>query len=151
PPGIYPKGHYHAAGAVLVCIKGKGYSYNWHKDLGQRPWEAGKGHLVKVQEYIPGGLVAAAPGGGDWFYQHMGLGKGPALRVLNMWAGPTFNRAASEVPNPEDEIVSNNIYSPEEGGRSIHWRNEDPFIRKTYQERLEKEGVEFRMPEELYR
>ncbi len=148
--GRYSKGHYHAAGAVLVCLRGKGYSYNWHKDLGQRPWENGKGHLVKVQEYIPGGLVAAAPGGGDWFHQHFGLGKGPALRVINFWAGPSFDRAAAEVSNQEEEIVSNNIYSVEEGGRTIYYRNEDPYIRKTYKAALEQEGVELDMPEEQY-
>ncbi|MFC1978279.1 hypothetical protein ACFLWS_08510, partial [Chloroflexota bacterium] len=128
PLGIYPKGHYHAAGAVLVCIKGKGYSYNWHKDLGQRPWETGNGHLVKVQEYIPGGLEAAAPGGGDWFYQYLGVGKDPAVRVLNMWTGPTFVGGAGE--EPEKEIVAGNIYGIEDGGHSINYRNEDPHVRR---------------------
>ncbi len=149
PSGRYSKAHYHQAGAVLVCLLGKGYSYNWHKDLGPRPWEDGNGHLVKVQEYIPGGLVAAAPGGGDWFHQHFGIGKGPALRVINFWAGPSFIGDAGQ--EPDQEIVAGNIYGVEEGGRSINYRNEDPYVRKFYQEALKKEGVEFAMPEEQYR
>jgi len=148
PVGRYSKAHYHQAGAVLVCLLGKGYSYNWHKDLGQRPWESGKGDLVKVQEYIPGGLVAAAPGGGDWFHQHFGLGKGPALRVINFWAGPSIFRGGDD---PEEEIVSNNIYSVEEGGRSIYYRNEDPHVRKEYEAALKREGVKLDMPETLYK
>ncbi len=75
PSGRYSKAHYHQAGAVLVCLRGKGYTYNWPVELGPRPWEAGKGHLVKLQDYVPGGMVAAAPGGGDWFHQHFSIGK----------------------------------------------------------------------------
>src|SRR5205823_4080061 len=74
-------------GAVLVCLRGKGYSYNWPKDLGPRPWEAGHGDQVKISEYIPGGLVAAAPGGGNWFHQHFSCGADP-LRIINYWGGP---------------------------------------------------------------
>src|SRR3972149_6800749 len=62
--GRYSKAHAHASGAVLVCLRGKGYTLTWPTELGTRPWEAGKGHLVKRQDYIAGGMVTAAPGGG---------------------------------------------------------------------------------------
>src|SRR5215204_6274037 len=87
PSGRYSKAHFHASGAVLVCLRGKGYTYNWPVDLGATPWENGKGDQVRVLEYVPGGLVAAAPGGGNWFHQHFGTGKDP-LRVINYWGGP---------------------------------------------------------------
>ena len=80
PSGRYSKAHYHASGAVLVCLRGKGYTYNWPVDLGPTPWQDGKGDQVRVLEYVPGGLVAAAPGGGNWFHQHFGIGTRSAAR-----------------------------------------------------------------------
>jgi len=38
-----------------------------------------------------------------------------------------------------------------EGGHTIEYRDEDPHIRKMFQEQLAKEGAEFNMPEEVYR
>jgi quercetin dioxygenase-like cupin family protein len=148
PSGRYSKGHYHLSGAVLVCLRGKGYTFNWPVELGPRPWEAGKGHLVKVQEYTAGGLVAAAPGGGNWFHQHFSVG-GEGMRILNFWGGPTAHWGGI-FEEKGDEVRSGNIYGIEEGGRTIHYWNEDPYVREHYKERLKKEGVEFEMPESLF-
>jgi len=148
PSGRYSKAHFHQSGAVLVCLRGKGYTYNWPTTLGPRPWEAGKGHLVKVQEYGAGGLVAAAPGGGSWFHQHFSIGKEP-MRLINFWGGPQ-GRWGSGEDSGKEEIVNPHIYGVEEGGRSIHYHNEDPHIRKAYKEALAREGVECRMDESLF-
>src|SRR6478752_234351 len=67
PVGRYSKAHYHQSGAVIVCLKGSGYTFNWPIEAGPRPWQNGKSDQVQVQEYVAGGLVAAAPGGGSWF------------------------------------------------------------------------------------
>lgn len=149
PTGRYSKAHYHASGAVLVCLKGKGYTYNWTVDLGPRPWEAGKGHLVKVQEYKDGGLVAAAPGGGNWFHQHFAASATP-FRVLNYWGGPLGKWGLVDEKEDKDEVVSGNIYGINEGGRTIHYWMEDPHIRQEFARRLRQEGVEPQMPESLY-
>ena len=37
PPGRYSRAHYHGAGAVLVCLRGAGYTFNWHRELGPTP------------------------------------------------------------------------------------------------------------------
>jgi quercetin dioxygenase-like cupin family protein len=148
PPGRYSKAHYHQARAVLVCLQGKGYTLNWPKDIGTKPWEAGKGHLVRRQDYIPGGLVAAAPGGGSWFHQHFGISKEP-FRILNFWGGPT-PQSGSELGDPDREIVSANIYGMEDGGDSINYRNEDPYILSEYTACLDREGAELQMPKSLY-
>jgi mannose-6-phosphate isomerase-like protein (cupin superfamily) len=147
PSGRYSKAHYHQSGAVLVCLRGKGYTFNWPVELGPQPWANGKGDLVKQQEYIPGGLVAAAPGGGNWFHQHFSAGKDP-LRVINYWGGPSGQ--AGGALGDEEEEVAGNIYGIEEGGRSINYWNEDPFVRRYYAERLKQEGVEIDMPERRY-
>jgi hypothetical protein len=38
-----------------------------------------------------------------------------------------------------------------EGGSTIEYRDEDPYIRKMFKEQLAKEGAAFNMPEEVYR
>ncbi len=148
PSGRYSKAHYHLSGAVLVCLKGKGYTFNWPVEIGPRPWEVGKGDQVKVQEYKAGGLVAAAPGGGSWFHQHFSVGKEP-LRVLNYWGGPTGHWGGI-FEEKDDEIKSGNIYGIREGGRTILYPEEDPFIRREYARRLAEEGVAMTMSESVF-
>lgn len=149
PPGRYSKGHYHASGAVLVCLKGAGYTYNWPVDLGPQPWEAGKGDQVKVQQYKEGGLVAAAPGGGNWFHQHFAMSSGP-FRVVNYWGGPLGQWGLPDEPDDKDEIKAGNLFGINEGGRTIHYWEEDPYIRKNFAAKLKEVGGESRMPESLY-
>jgi hypothetical protein len=99
---------------------------------------------VRRQDYVPGGLVSAAPGGGDWFHQHFGVGKEP-LRILALITSGL--RPAQEAEG--EEIVSRNL-NIQEGGYSIGYGDEDPHIRTEYEGELEKEGVEFRMPASAY-
>ena len=146
PSGRYSKAHFHQSGAVLVCLRGKGYTFNWPIELGPKPWDSGKGDVVKMQEYVPGGLVAAAPGGGNWFHQHFSVGSDP-LRVINYWGGPTGRWGGGD---DEGETVSGNIYGIEDGGHSINYWNEDPFIRSLYREQLKKAGVEPQMADSMY-
>ena len=37
--GHYSKAHAHTSAAVLICIKGKGYTYTWPENLGITPWK----------------------------------------------------------------------------------------------------------------
>jgi quercetin dioxygenase-like cupin family protein len=142
--GRYSKAHYHPAGAVLVCLRGKGYTYTWPVELGTNPWEAGKEQSVKRQDYIPGGLVAAAPGGGNWFHQHFGVAKEP-LRILALLGGP--DRMARG--RSGEDMASMNL-PLQEGGQTIDYPDEDPFIRKEFCLTLEREGAEVRMPDRLF-
>jgi len=116
-------------------------------ELGPHPWQDGKRDLVNVTEYVPGGLVSAAPGGGNWFHQHFAAGKDPGLRVLNFWGGPTVEVERGE---EGEELVSGNIYSIHEGGRTILYPDEDPYVREHYKEVLAGEGVEFTMPDYVF-
>ena len=149
PSGRYSKAHYHQSGAVLVCLRGKGYSYNWRIEHSPTPWANGHGEEVKIQEYIPGGLVAAAPGGGNWFHQHFSAGAEP-LRIINYWGGPSGRWGQADDESGSDEVRAGNIYGINEGGRSIHYWMEDPHIRNYYAGRLRKEDVKFDMAESLY-
>jgi hypothetical protein len=133
----------------LICIKGKGYSYNWPITLGTRPWEAGKGVQVRRLDYVPGGMVAAAPGGGGWYHQHLSVGKEPLrLRVYGHRSGTWWTRPVGS--RPGQEAIAGSGVPMDEGGNELEYRDEDPQVRKDYRAALEKEGVEFRMPESLY-
>lgn len=145
PSGRYSKCHAHESGPVLLCLRGKGYTITWPTQAGTRPWEAGKGHLVKRQDYVPGGLVSAAPGGSQWFHGHFGVGKEP-LRVLAFLGG--YPRPVYGAPG--DEVISRNL-DINEGGNTIEYRDEDPQVRRDYMAALKANGVEFQMPESLYK
>ena len=70
---------------MLICIKGKGYTYTWPERLGLTPWKDGKASEVKRVDYEPVGMVSAAPGGARWYHQHFGASK-EAFR-LTAWSG----------------------------------------------------------------
>ena len=142
--GRYTKSHYHAASAVLICLRGKGYTFTWPKHLGTHPFEDGNAHLVKRVDYGPGGIVAAAPGGGDWFHQHFATGPEP-LRLL-VYNGPTevWGHGA-----PGEEVIAGHV-NIEEGGRSVEYRDEDPYFREEFERMLAPDGLESTMPPEIY-
>ena len=145
PTGRYSRAHHHEAGAVLVCLRGQGYTYNWRRELGTTPWHDGHGDEVRVLDYVQGGLVAAAPGGGRWFHQHFGLST-DTFRVINYWGGPT--PVAMDSLNHETGM-SNNL-NIEEGGGSIGFSKEDPYVRETFEAELAKLGLHSTMPPEVY-
>jgi mannose-6-phosphate isomerase-like protein (cupin superfamily) len=145
PIGRYSMGHSHWAGAVLVCLKGEGYTYNWPRELGFTPWKDGHEDEVRVVDYVAGGLVAAAPGGGLWYHQHFGVGTTP-FRVCNFWGGPT-----PSTPKFIDEKTGMSaLATTREGGWSIDYRDEDPFVRQEFARRLQAVGRSSEMPPEIY-
>jgi hypothetical protein len=148
PTGRYSKAHYHQSGAVIVCLKGSGYTFNWPIEAGPRPWQNGKADQVLIQEYVAGGLVAAAPGGGSWFHQHFNVSKHP-VRIINYWGGPTAGGGAMG-RDDGGEVRAWNIYGIDEGGATIHYYQEDPYVRHYYAERLRGIGADIHMPESLY-
>lgn len=145
PVGRYSRGHHHGAGAVLVCLRGAGYTFNWPRQLGTTPWRDGHGDQVRICHYKQGGLVAAAPGGGNWFHQHFAVSEEP-FRVINYWGGPT--PIAMESLNPE--TGKNNNLAIRDGGGSIPYSEEDPYVRRTFESALADVGMRSQMPEELY-
>lgn len=145
--GRYSKGHAHDSFAVLICVKGRGYTYNWPTSVGKRPWETGHGDVVERVDYVSGGMVAAAPGGGDWYHQHFPTGR-DGLRILALFGGlPGW--AHREYIGRRKKTVFFNA-NEEDGGTAIDYRNEDPHVRTALKDELASEGVPFRMPESLF-
>lgn len=146
PPGRYSRAHRHGAGAVLVCLRGRGYTYNWPSEHGATPWKDGHGDEVQVIDYVPGGLVAAAPGGGAWFHQHFGIST-DYFRVINFMHGPGPGSAQQ---GAEGETQRSGNLNISEGGNSVGYAVEDPFVRETFATELAKEGLKSDMPAKYY-
>jgi len=145
--GRYSKAHKHMSAAVLLCLKGKGYTYTWPADLGMTPWSDGVGGKVMQQNYEYGGLVSAAPMSGDWFHQHFGIGAEP-LRV-SAWHGPN-NQRSRKAGLPGEKIMDYGAIDLNKGGSAIPYCDEDPYLRKEFERRLKEEGLESRMKPEFY-
>jgi len=144
--GRYSKGHAHGSAAVLICIKGKGYTYTWPAKYGERPWESGKDQYVLRQDYEPVGLVSAAPMSGDWYHQHFGISEGP-LR-LTAWFGP--HHPGRKVKRPGEEALDFGAIDVRDGGTAIPYDLEDPYLRKEFEGYLAEFGAKSRMEPELY-
>jgi quercetin dioxygenase-like cupin family protein len=99
--GRYSKAHKHHSTAVLICLKGRGYTYTWHESLGPHHGATARRKKVLRQDYDYGGIVSAAPMSGDWFHQHFGIAK-DGLRVL-AWHGPN-NHPALKAGRPGEAM-----------------------------------------------
>ncbi|MEK9658704.1 MAG: cupin [Chloroflexota bacterium] len=153
PSGRYAKAHAHGSGAVLVCLRGKGYSITWPRDEGgMTPWKNGKGHLVQRIDYVPGGLISAAPGPADWFHQHFAVGKDP-FRVFN-YTGPMPGNPEAESNRANDFAEVGALVRQHadvtDGGNAIPYHLEDPYIREWFAQALKEEGAVSTMPEQVY-
>ncbi len=146
--GRYSKGHAHGSAAVLICIKGKGYTYTWPSTEGPTPWKDGKTDKIMRQDYEPVGMVTAAPMSGEWFHQHFGASKGP-LR-LTAWFGPVHPGKNSRAGAPGTKMNDYGAIDLREGGTAIGYDMEDPYLRKEFEETLKAEGADTRMEPELY-
>jgi mannose-6-phosphate isomerase-like protein (cupin superfamily) len=142
--GRYSKAHSHSSGAVLICAKGAGYTLNWPREVGTNPWANGHADRVQCIDYVQGGVVAAAPGGGSWYHQHFGSSVEP-LRLLVFVGGAPGHQY--HLLDASQSYINKDI---EDGGASISYRSEDPYVRAEFEARLARNGVRSDMPPELY-
>ena len=118
----------------------------WPERAGETPWKDGNAKEVRRVDYEQFGLVTAAPGGARWYHQHFSVSKDPFR--LTAWFGP-HNPGRDPGPPGEKAIDYTGMDIPE-GGTSIPYWMEDPYIRTEYQETLAKVGVQSRMKPEFY-
>lgn len=145
--GRYSKAHCHKSGAVLICVKGSGYTYNWPDHVGTQPWVSGQQDLVERTDYVQGGMVAAAPGGGNWFHQHFSTTAGP-LRLLVFSGGVPGSWMQDYGRTNKSKVWMN--ADLQAGGKSIPYQSEDPHIRAEFARNLEANGGTSLMTDELY-
>ena len=139
--GRYSKAHAHTSAAVLICLKGKGYTYTWPERLGTTPWQDGHADQVQRLDYEPFGMVTAAPGGARWYHQHFSVGAEPFR--LTAWFGP--HNPGRDPGAPGTRHFDYTAMDITEGGTSIPYWMEDPFIRREYEATLAASGVPNRM------
>jgi hypothetical protein len=70
------------------------------------------------------------------------------LRLLNFWGAPTARWGVAE--EKDDEMKTPSLFGIDEGGRTIHYKDEDPYIRDFYAARLREVGLEIQMPGSLF-
>jgi oxalate decarboxylase/phosphoglucose isomerase-like protein (cupin superfamily) len=140
PSGRYHKAHYHGPGAILLGLQSSGYVLLWSKELGTRPFESGRGGEV-VEVNWKEGSVYCPPGG--WFHQHFNTGPNSA-RHLAVRYGSRLHPIGFKIADKRSE---EGVYiDVKKGGTLINYEDEDPYIRKHYEDEMKKTGVPSQMP-----
>jgi mannose-6-phosphate isomerase-like protein (cupin superfamily) len=128
PVGTYKKAHRHGPGANVIIIAGQGYSMLWE--------EGREKERVKI-DWSVGGLLVPPD---MWFHQHFNTGAEPAKYLAVRWGSrnyPLFKKVGER----------GKVYiSVKEGGNQIEYEDEEPVIRRTFEEELAQNGVKCMMP-----
>lgn len=121
PSGAYKKAHRHGPGVVIVIPEGEGYSIMWPTD--------GERIVIPWHE----GSVFVPPN--RWFHQHFSVGRTPA-RYLAFHGPPSLSAYNQRVTN--------------QGVDQIEYPDEDPWIRRKFEEELAERGLTSEMPPQAY-
>jgi oxalate decarboxylase/phosphoglucose isomerase-like protein (cupin superfamily) len=122
--GSYKKAHRHGPGAHVVIIGGQGYSLMWPEGEEPKRFDWHDGSVV-----VPPDL---------WFHQHFNTGMQPARYLALRWGSQKFQRPWRAADYGVDKSVK-------DGGNQIEYQDEDPAIRKMFEEELAKNGAVSRM------
>ena len=122
PPRFYKKAHRHSAGTVIVIPAGEGYSILWKEH----------GDDILITPWHEGSLLVPPH---MWWHQHFNIGGEPA-RYLAIHSPPGLPGDYFEDHSNRDER---------------QYPDEDPIIRRKFDEELAKRGLTSLMPEEAYR
>ena len=140
PAGRYHKAHFHGPGAILLGLQSSGFVLLWSKELGIRPFAAGRDEDV-VEIKWKAGSVYCPPGG--WFHQHFNTGSQSA-RHLALRYGSRIHPIGFKIADKRSE---DGVYiDVNKGGTLIEYADEDPHIRRHYEEKLKTTGVSSEMP-----
>jgi len=142
PVGRYHKAHYHGAGAMLLGLRSTGFILIWPSRAGNQPYS--NGHADDVIE-VPWGRGSIYSPPNEWFHQHFNTGNEPA-RHLAIRGGNLFTLS---MLGGADGTHANMI-STAEGGTLLEYEDEDPLVRRRFRSALTANGVDNKMPDELY-
>jgi oxalate decarboxylase/phosphoglucose isomerase-like protein (cupin superfamily) len=124
PVGTYKKAHYHGPGAHVIILSGQGYSLMWPK-----------GQPIKRYNWKPGSMVVPP---GDWFHQHFNSGATPARYLALRWGSKKFYGIMGEGGGQTDVDIKL-------GGHQIEYEDEDPMVRRLFEEECVKSGAQSQM------
>lgn len=136
-PGRYGRAHHHMGGAVLVIVRGEGYTLMWPLEAGTRPYESGNADQVVRVDWREGSAFSPPTA---WFHQHFVTSCGSALQLAIRYGSTKFGFRFHDLQNRGgfDVDVRN-------GGVMIELDDEDPEVRRQYEGALAAAGLEFRM------
>jgi oxalate decarboxylase/phosphoglucose isomerase-like protein (cupin superfamily) len=148
PVGCYHKAHYHDAGALLMGLRSEGYVLLWPTSAGWQPYQDGHADEVVEVRWGPGTIYAPPA---EWFHQHFNTGAEPARQLAvrhgSRLSGPGFNQLT---PRSADRTWNPQHLSVRVGGHLLDYEDEDPEIRRRYTAAIQRNGVDFAMPDEIY-
>ncbi len=140
PVGCYQKAHYHGGGAVVLVVRGKGFTLMWPPEAGTRPYENGHGDLVMKVDWQEGSVLSPPT---RWFHQQFNLSPEPSLQVGLRYGSQKYGVGFHDVQREGTLMPS------KRRDRTIEYGDEDPEIRRLYTEALEQEGGSLEMPEAI--
>ncbi|HEY8692395.1 MAG TPA: cupin domain-containing protein [Chloroflexota bacterium] len=143
PVGRYHKAHYHGPGAILLGLDGEGYVLAWPSALGPHPYQDGHGEEVKKVNWSRNSIYSPP---NAYFHQHLNTGPGPAKHIAVYGAKLPMGVYALD---DGDGFVG--YVSYREGGTLIEYEDEDPQIRRNFEQELRSKGIECAMPAVAYR
>lgn len=127
PVGTYKKAHRHGAGAHVIILKGEGFSLTWPE-----------GREIKRYDWRAGSLLVPPE---RWFHQHFNVGGEPARYLaLKPFSSRKFPGLRKQWGTSESVKL---------GGDQIEYEDEEPRIRKMFEEELAKRGVKSGMDKVL--
>jgi quercetin dioxygenase-like cupin family protein len=144
PVGRYHKAHFHQGGAILLILRSQGYTLMWPQEAGLRPYQSGHGDQV-VRVNWREGSVFSPPS--TWFHQHFNTGKEPARQLAFRYSGQSgkYLLGCWRAINKEGVRTSTR-----DGGTLIEYEDEDPQIRRDFENAIKNIGVPMEMPQFSY-
>jgi len=143
PSGRYHKAHYHGPGAILLGLDGQGYVLAWDSKLGPRPYQDGHGDKVLKIQWARNSIYSPPDA---YFHQHFNSGPGPAKHIAVYGESHPLG-----VHGMEEETGWKGFKSVGAGGTLIDYEEEDPQVRREFEEELRGKGIDCKMPAVTYR
>lgn len=123
PVGSYKKAHRHGAGAHVIILSGQGYSLLWPE-----------GEPIKKYDWHEGSMVVPPD---NWWHQHFNTGAKPARYLaLRAFGSKKYRGVGKPYKGATDR---------KQGGEQIGYDEEDPMVRRLFEEALAKAGVRSQM------
>ena len=131
PLGTYKKAHRHGPGFNVIIIKGKGFSLFWKE-----------GQPIKRYDWQEGSVFVPPE---MWFHQHFNTGTTPARYLPLRFGGFKYSlgKGFGDFSNVAKDV--------KEGGDQIEYYDQDPSVRKMFEEELAKSDTQSRMDPDLYK
>ncbi len=131
PIGTYKKAHRHGPGFNVIIVKGQGFSLFWRE-----------GEPIKRYDWRDGSVFVPPE---MCFHQHFNTGATPARYLPLRFGGIKYSMGEGfgDISKVDKDVKA--------GGNQIEYWDEDPAIRKMFEEDLAKSGTHSRMDPAVYK